>query len=221
MAVVPDKNLDAVQFFESHVPVWQAAPTTIGLTPALVTSCDNAAKAARAAYTAQQNTKNAAKAATATYLNSVSALRNIGGDLIKTIKAFADTTSNPNVYSLAQIPPPAAPTPLPPPGQPTSFAVQLTPAGALYLSWKSANSAASSGAFFTVKRRLEGESTFTLIGGTGSKSFSDDTVPFGTNTLTYIVQGFRGIEPGPESEQLSVQFGVGGQAVSAGVKLAA
>lgn len=220
MGVIPIKDIDAVQFFESHIPIWLQAPNTLGLQAGQVTSMDTATKAARNAYTAQQNTKEAAKAATVTFHNNVSTMRSLGADLIKTIKAYADTTNNPNVYALAQIPPPAAPTPQPPPGQPTDFRVELTGGGAIALSWKSTNSAPSGGAFFTVRRRLAGESNFTMLGGTGSKSFIDDTVPFGTNAVTYLVQGFRGTEPGPESEQLSVQFGAGGSSVTA-VKLAA
>lgn len=220
MGVVPSKDLEAIQFFESHVPVWQANAVAIGLTAAMVTGLDNAAKAARGSYTAQQNAREAAKAATTALHNNVTNLRGVGGDLIKTIKAFADTTNNPAVYATAQIPPPAPPTPLPPPGQPTGFEVQLTGSGAIFLKWKSTNSSASSGAFFTVKRKLAGEGQFTLVGGTGSKSFVDDGVPFGASSVTYLVQGFRGTEPGAESEQLTVQFGVGGGG-QAQVRLAA
>jgi len=209
MTVVPNKDLDAVQFFESHVPVWAATPAAVGLTAAQVAALDTATKAARNAYTAQQNARNAAKASTSAYHTNVGAMREIGGDLIKTIKAFAATSNNPNVYAIAQIPMPAEPAPLPPPGQPNDFDVRLTGSGAIVLSWKCANAAPSSGAYFTVRRRIGTQGAFTLVGGTGSRTFIDDSIPAGSPFVTYLVQGFRGEQPGPESELVSVQFGAG------------
>lgn len=220
MTVVPDRDLDAVQFFESHVPVWAATPAAVGLTAAQVAALDTATKAARNAYTAQQNARNAAKAATTAYHNNVGTMREIGGDLIKTIKAFAATSNNPGVYAAAQIPMPAQPGPLPPPGQPDDFDVRLTGSGGLSLNWKAANAAPSTGAYFTVRRRLGSQGPFVFIGGTGGKTFVDDSIPAGTSFVTYLVQGFRGEQPGPESELVSVQFGAGDN-VNAQFKLAA
>jgi hypothetical protein len=74
----------------------------------------------------------------------------------------------------------------------------------------------------TVRRRLAGASAFTVVGGTGGKSFVDDSVPFGTNPVTYLVQGYCGSEPGPECEQLTVQLGVcGNGTATTSVRLAA
>lgn len=210
MGVVPTKDVDAVQFFESHIPVWQTNAAAIGLTAAQVTAMATAVTAARKALGDQSTAKQAAKASTTTLHTAVSAMRTMGGDLIKTIKAYAATTDNQNVYSKAEIPPPSAPTPVPPPGQPTKFKVELTPEGAIMLSWKADNAAASSGAYFSVRRKLNTETDFVLVGNTGGKSFVDDTITQGITGATYIVQGFRGLNAGPQSEQLSVQFGVGG-----------
>lgn len=210
MSVVPSKDVDAIQFFEAHVPIWLASAAAVGLTPALVNGLDSAVKDARNALTAQTAAKQAAKASTTALRNAVFAMRGNGGDLIRTIKAFAATSNNPNVYVVAEIPPPAAPTPAPPPGQPTTFKVELTPSGAIMLSWKAVNATSSSGVYFSVRRKLNDESGFTLVGNTGSKSFVDDTIAQGVTGATYIIQGFRGTNPGPESDQLSVQFGVGG-----------
>jgi hypothetical protein len=112
-------------------------------------------------------------------------MRNQVADLIRQIKAYAELQANPaTVYAAAQIPPPAAPTPLPAPGKPTDFAVVLNADGSVTLSWNSSDSAASSGAFFAVSRKLPGQSAFTGIGGApGSTSesrrpsFTDGTVP--------------------------------------------
>ena len=157
----------------------------------------------------------AAKTATNSFHDNVELMRDAGADIIRQIRTQAEVTNNPNVYNLAQVPPPAPPMPAPLPGQPTNFSVGLTGSGGILLTWKSTNSSPSTGAYFTVRRRLAGENTFTVAGGTGSKSFLDDTVPFGTNMVTYLVQGFKGQAAGPESEQLTVQFGMGGSGANA------
>lgn len=214
MAIVPSKDLEAVQFFETHWPVWGAAPTVIGLTAAQVTVMEDRTKSARDAYTAQQAAKEAAKAATTTYRSAVSSMRSVGSDLISTIKAFAETTNNPNVYANAQIPPPAPPTPAPAPGQPNNFRALLTGTGAVEVSWKATNSAASGGVYFTVHRKLASESVYTLIGNVGAKKYVDSTIPQGSGGATYIVQGFRGLDAGLPSDGFAIQFGVGGNGVA-------
>ena len=74
------------------------------------------------------------------------ALRAAGADIIRQIRTQAEVTNNPNVYNLAQVPPPAPPSPAPLPGQPTNFTVGLTGSGGILLTWKSTNSSPSTGA---------------------------------------------------------------------------
>jgi hypothetical protein len=98
------------------------------------------------------------------------------------------------------------------------------------------DSAASSGAFFSVSRKLPGQSSFTSIGGApGSTneaggrrcSFTDFTVPASAASqgAQYIVQGFRGTRFGEASDAVIVQFGIdaggGGAFTSASLKMAA
>ncbi|MCH9057528.1 MAG: hypothetical protein IIB55_02745, partial [Planctomycetes bacterium] len=58
-------------------------------------------------------------------------------------------------------------------------------------------------------RRLATETGFTFVGqGDGSdKSFSDSTVPPGTTSATYIIQGVRGSRTGLQSQPIVVFFG--------------
>lgn len=53
-----------------------------------------------------------------------------------------------------------------------------------------------------------------MVGNTGGKTFTDDTITQGTPGSTYIIQGQRGQSAGPESKQLGVQFGAGGVPLS-------
>ncbi len=217
MPVLPPNDVAFIQFCEYHVPVWQAAPATIGLTAAQVTAFDNFTKASRAAYTAAQNARNASKAATVALKNALSTNRGNAGDLIKVIKAYADSTNNPNVYATAQIPPPAPPTPEPLPTKPTDVAVSLSGDGTLVVSWKSSNSAPSRGASFAVTRRIgtNASTPYTGIGAgvttaRGRGAFADSTVPVGTTTVSYIITPTRGTQTGEASDPVTVQFGVGG-----------
>lgn len=233
MSVLPNTPLAQIQFCEAHNPVWTVAPPTIGLTAAQCTALTSATTAARKNYNDAQAIREASKAATTTLHAGVTTMVNQVSSLIAQIKAFADLQANPaTVYALAQIPPPAAPTPLPAPGKPTDFAVALNSDGSVTLSWNSTDSAASSGAFFAISRKLPGQTAFTGIGGApGSTSearrasFTDSTVPASAASAgaQYIVQGFRGTRVGDASDATTVQFGVdgGGGFSSAELKMAA
>lgn len=211
MPVIPSDREGAIVFCEQHVPVWTAAPTLIGLTAAQCTSLDNATKAARLGLNVALAARQTSKTRTSDYYNLTGTMRNLAADLVRAIKNFAELNNNPNVYTLAQIPPPAAPTTNPPPGQPNSFKVELEATGAVTLRWKSTNSSSSSGSLFTVVRRIGSDpaAPFTNIGGTSSKVFTDDTLPLGTMTATYLVIPSRNGDVGTSSDQLTVQFGVG------------
>lgn len=212
MAVLPQNRLDLIQFCEAHWPVWQAAPTTIGLTAAQVTAFKTNTETARSKFNAAESARMASRAATVTYYDVAGDLRDNAADLVRAIKFYAENQASPDVvYAAAQIPPPASPSPAPPPGKATDVRVELNPDGSLTFRWKATNASASSGAYFSIFRRIgEAMTPFTLAGNTGSRVFIDDTLPLGTTLATYIIQGFRGQAAGEQSDQLNVQFGVGG-----------
>lgn len=234
-SVLPKTVIELITFCEAHNGVWAVAPTTLGLTAAQVTALTTATTNARKAYNDAQAAREASKAATTTLNGLAAIMRTQAADLVRQIKAYAELQSNPSsVYAAAQIPAPAAPVPMPAPGKPTDFAVTLNPDGSVNLSWMSTDSAASSGAFFSVGRKLPGQTAFTGIGGApGSTSesrrcgFTDSTVPASAASqgAQYIVQGFRGTRVGLASEAVIVQFGVdaggGGAFTSASLKMAA
>jgi hypothetical protein len=217
MSVLPQSKLEQIQFCESHVPVWTANAAAIGLLPAQVTALAGQTTSARTSYTAAINSRQTAKAATTTFHNNTKTMRDTAADLIALIKAYAESKNDPNIYAIAQIPPPSPPTPATAPTQPINFAVTVEPTGALTLTWESENSASSTGGFFTVQRRLGGVGGYQTIGGTPGvggggrrNTFTDDTLPSGTPTLSYIVTPMRGTLTGTPSEALNITFGVGG-----------
>lgn len=219
MSVLPEKKEELIQFVESHVKVWENAPTAIGLTAAQVSQLSGLANTARASYVTALEARDAAKSATQTSNTDVTAMRTRAADLIRQIKAYAELQASPNsVLSLAQIPAPAPPSPAPAPGRPEDFGVTLDTNGAVQLSWSCENAAATEGTFFTVSRRLPGEATFRQIGGTAGitrenrrASFTDGAVPSSAaaDGASYIVQGFKGTRTGPASDIVTVIFGIG------------
>lgn len=216
MTVIPPNRQDAIIFCEAHMPVWAANAAAIGLTPAQVTSLQNFTTTARTKFNSAQAARQASVAATDDYYNAVRSMRGQAADLVRLIKAKAEADNNPNVYVIAQIPPPAPPSAVPAPGKPTDIQVTLNPGGSITITWESTNSAPSSGAFFLVSRKINGGPNatpgFVGIGGTSVREFTDDTIAAGTPGISYIIQGFRGTRAGIPSDQIAVQFGIGGGA---------
>jgi hypothetical protein len=218
VGVIPVPKVQQVQFCEAHAPVFTANAVAVGLTSSQCTLFTTLTTAARKAYNDAQTAKQAYHAAVTEQNQRIAAaISGLGGasDLIRFIKTFAENTANPNaVYATAQIPPPAIPQPAPPPGQPTDVTVSLESNGAVTLRWKAVNAAANAGTFFSITRKLSGESEFTLVGNTGAKFFTDDTLVQGTSGAAYIIQGHRGTSNGQPTEQIGVQFGVSGPGIA-------
>lgn len=235
MSVLPQNRSELIAFCESHADAWAASPTAIGLTAGQVTALTTAAGAARDAQGETTKARNESKARTAEYNTAVAALRERAAVMVATIKSFADQQASPAaIYAAAQIPQPAPAAPLPPPGRASDFIVTLVPTGAVTLSWTATDASASSGAFFSIARKLPGESFFQTVGSTpGSTSisrrisFTDESIPSSAaaSGAQYVVRGFRGQRAGEFSDALTVQFGIDGPSFtmepSSGIKLAA
>lgn len=211
MGVVPDNRLGKIEFYEAHTGVWAANAAAIGLTPASVTALTTATTNARKAYNDHVAAQEAAKAATNAFYDKVRLMHSApgaGADMIQTIKTYAQTTNNPNVYVLAQIPPPAQGGTTPPPGTPFDFTVNLLQDGSLELRWKCSNPSGTVGTIYEVKRAINGGAQ-QFVGATGVKTFTDDTLPSGSSPVTYQVTAVRSTSRGNPA-QFIVNFGVGG-----------
>jgi hypothetical protein len=208
MAVVPDKAVDKIAFYENHDTPWSANAVAIGTTTSAVSALATQTTAARAAYNAQQEAQNTAKAATLALKSAVNAMGQSGSDIIKSIKTKAATAGD-SVYTLAQIPAPATPSPVAPPGTPSNFKVALNGNGSLKLTWKCANPAGSVGTIYQVYRRVAADDAFTYLGGVGTKSITDNTLPAGASAVTYQIQAVRSTAVGAWA-QFNVNFGVSG-----------
>jgi hypothetical protein len=212
MGVVPDTRLGKIEFYEAHITPWTTNAAGIGLTPASVTALGTLTAAARTAFNAAEAARQAAKAATQNFYDKVRDMHSgpgAGQDMIQTIRNYAESQNKPNVYVLAQIPPPADPSTAPPPGTPLDFTVGLLQNGALELKWKCNNPSGTQGTIYEVKRRTGGSGSFGYVGSSGVKNFTDDTVAAGSPSVTYQITAVRSTQRGNPA-QFTVNFGVGG-----------
>lgn len=211
MGVVPDSRLGKIEFYEAHIAPWTTNAAAVGLTPASVTALGTLTTQARAAFNAAEAARQAAKAATQNFYDKVRAMHSgpgAGQDMIDTIRVFAETKNEPNVYNLAQIPPPATPGVTPPPGTPFEFTVGLLQNGALELKWKCNNPSGTQGTIYEVMRKI-GSGSFVFVGASGVKVFTDETIPAGSSPCTYQITAVRSTSRGNPA-QFTVNFGIGG-----------
>ncbi|KAA0213038.1 MAG: hypothetical protein DYG94_12075 [Leptolyngbya sp. PLA3] len=214
MGVVPDTRIGKIEFYEAHALAggpWATNAAGIGLTPASVTALSTLTIAARNAFNAAEAARQAAKAATQAYYDAVRAMHSgpgAGQDMIDTIRNWAESKDNPNVYALAQIPPPATPGTTPPPGTPFKFRVGLLQDGALELKWKCNNPGGTVGTIYEIRRAVGG-GAFAFVGASGVKSFTDDTLVSGAAPVTYRITAVRSTARGNPA-QFTVNFGTGG-----------
>jgi hypothetical protein len=196
MALVPNTKQGKVNFYQSKIAPWTTNATAIGTTSGAVTALGTLVTAADTALAAQATAEAAARSAVEAANLAVNAMATAGADIISAIRVKARTAGD-SVYTLAQIPAPATPSPRPAPGEPTNFAVLLQNNGAVTLTWKCHNPAGSQGTTYQVWRRIAGTDDLAFIGVTGEKKFVDATIPAGTTQATYQIQAFRSTVAGP------------------------
>lgn len=217
MAIVPSGINAKISFFENHIDAWTTNADAIGLATAQLTQLTALITAARTAYNDALTARDAAKSATLVQRIAVDAMASLGGDMIKTVRAYAETNNNPSVFSLAQIPAPSEPSPLGPPASPTELSASITTAGTVVLRFAASKQGGTS---FTVERSTVtpggSPSAWVLIGVAEEKVFEDDGVPVGLASALYRVTARRSGGVSQPTAPVSVLFGSTGAAVDTG-----
>lgn len=204
--VLPSARDEMIAWFNDRIADWAANASAIGLTAAQVTDLATLVNSAETVLGAATAARIASKNATVDYYAGADALRSYGADLIKVIKAFAESTDDPSVYSTASIPPPSAPTPAGPPDKPSELEAGIVLPWGIRLTWKGS---AGRNTYFGIYRRLSSESTFSFVQTTKEKTFDDTTLPAGTASVEYYVSAIRDAYQ-INSSILGVQFGPAG-----------
>lgn len=214
MSVVPKSNVGRIEFCETRVEPWVQNAIPMGSSASAVTDWSAKVTAARNAYDAQQAAQLAARDSTILLNIAMGSLMDATASIIKQVRAKADLAGD-GVYALASLPVPATPAPVPAPGTPSDFKVILNPEGSLKLKWKCVNPAGAVGTMYQIARRTEPGGAFTMVGASGTRSFTDVTVPSGVVAVTYQIVAVRSTSAGPAA-QFTVNFGMGaaGQAVA-------
>lgn len=210
MSVIPRTVIGKIEFCEAHLAVWAANPTAIGITALQVSDLAALVAQARADYDAAEAARNGARSAIETRNISVGSMFDLVADLVKTIRAFAETTNDPSVYPAADIPAPAAPTPTPPPDAPTNLTAMVNTVGHCLLNWKGSRAV---GTQFVLRRQVTPvggtPGQWTYAGSSVTNDYTDTTVPTGLASVSYVVIAQRASGTSEPSNTATLTFGTG------------
>jgi hypothetical protein len=204
---MPSKDNAALVWLEAHIERWTSDPASIGLTAAQASELSARITAARQARIDADERHDLAQAATALYHDHAARMKDYASALITTIKAFAANASDPSqVRQAAAITAPAPRTPADPPEQPAITRARLGGTGTITIDFKGRG---PTGTVWQVQRKRADETAFSYIGtaDVATKSFTDTTLPAGTASAAYRVQGVRGSLIGPASFPMTVGLG--------------
>lgn len=204
---LPNTVSEMIAWAEAHEPLFTANAVAIGITAPQALTFKGFMTSARGAFNAAEVARVAAKNATVAQSTAVTNLRNNAGALVGIIKAFAEATNNPNVFTLSGVSPPDPRGTLPPPNAAKELKATLNPSGSLTIGWKATQPEGASHTVYLVYRQLAEETGLSLVATVGAKKWTDETLPRGVDGVNYMVQSKRGEELGPESDQLAVTFG--------------
>lgn len=211
MPRVPTTIEGFLTFLDTHANLWDTNHAALGLSIGQTSAYKTLAGTAELNYINQVNQHELAKSATNKQQGTTASARAMTADLIRSISAYAQQQADPNaVYQLAQIDPPQPSAPAEPPGQPANFKAALIPGGSIKISWKAPNPSGLSGTVWVIRRQIAGETAYAPIGFTGSRSFTDATIPAGSAQVSYMINGQRGDSIGFPSDPFVLQFGVDG-----------
>ena len=199
-----------IDFFAAHAAGWLANQATIGITLVQAADLTTFITTAQAAQLSADTARNAAQAATLDLQTKAVDLREYGGDLVRLIKAYAESQADPaTVYVTAEIPPPAAPTPLGPPAVPTNLQGEVDNSGAVTLTW---DATLEGGTQFTIERQLNpvigAAGLWDTLGSVSGKEFTDIGLPQGFANATYRVTAKRVGGTSQPTEPTAIYFGV-------------
>lgn len=203
----PKSPKQQIPWLQQRLSSWTNNADDLGLSAEAVDNLTNLLSTAATNMSEAAAARTAAKGKTTTFYASAQPLSSLAGAMIRTIRAYADTSGSADIYEIAGIDPKGQPTPVPAPSQPTNVQAFPQNDGSVLLTWRAKNAAPSAGTAFTIYRKLEGQEAFSPVGTVGLRKFTDETIPPGTPSAVYIIRGIRGEKVGPFSEPLTLFLG--------------
>lgn len=185
--IVPNGRDEMIAFYKVHQPVWETNMLALGLTQPEI---DEIKAKLTAALTQQETAAQArqnAQAQTLSLNQLADVLRATGALMMTRIRTYAESTNNPALYALAEIPAPKPPQPAGPPQTPTDFVADPLANGTITLTWKGS---IAQGQDFPVERSIDG-GPWTLRDTVRGKKWTDMAVPMNSNVIQYRIYGRR------------------------------
>ncbi len=209
---MPKSISDLINWCNVHVDLWTLNSSQINMAAPTALAFKNAVSAMVTSNAAAEAAREASKNATIVLRGNINIVRTLGSANIASIKGFAETTRNVNVYALGGVSPSDPPSPVPAPLAPDMFTAGVNPDGSLTIKWKVTQPTGVSNVTYIVSRRINGggggAGAFTIVANEGSnKTFLDKTLPIGVDKVEYMVQPKRGNVFGAQSNIFTVQFG--------------
>lgn len=212
MSTVPRTYPEAIDWVNTHVPIWGAVAADIGLDPLKVAELGTLASAASTAHTAYLESLGETRAKALAYRSAARAMRTMASGQVVQIRGFARTSADPaGVYEDAQIPEPAKPSPAPAPGTPTGFKAQLLESGNLKFTFDCEHPAKVAGVTYKVLRQLAPQDPYQFLQNAKGRSFEDNSITGDSREITYIVTAQTSTKDGNPA-YFTVRFGAGNQA---------
>jgi hypothetical protein len=204
MRILPETYSAQIDFLAALLPGWAADPGAVGLSPQAVAELQGLLDAARELRTGAAAARAAAQSATMDYHLRAEELRRRAALAIAAIKLAA--AADPNVYTAAKIPAPAAPSPAKAPAAPRNVRAVVEATGACVLSWSPGDTRGNTGIYYTIERKAPGQRRFHLLGSADSRTFRDERLAAGTSL--YRVRAHRRRLTSPYSPMVEISVGV-------------
>lgn len=212
MSTVPEKLPEAIDWVGVRVPVWTAAGTAIGVEAtqtASLSALHSSAQSLKAEYDALKAEYDAKGAE---YRQAATAMRTTAAGLVVQIRGFSRTTADPAaVFTQAQLPLPADPTPSPPPGTPEGFKAELLQSGSLRFTFACDHPSGVNAVTYKVMRQEGPQAPYVFLMNAKKRQFEDTTLSGDSTVVTYLVTAQTTTKDGNPA-YFTVRFGSGNQA---------
>jgi hypothetical protein len=171
-----------MDWINARLGPWETNAAAIGLEPTDPAALIALAGAADDARLAADEARSTSKARTLDWYEKADAAMDFTRELILKIKSKAAV--DPQAYVLAQVSPKDPPGETPAPEAPGDITATLIPGGPVRLNWKGKG---PRGTFYIVKRKLDGEASYSIIATVTDKSFTDNGLPKGIDMVFYQI----------------------------------
>ena len=183
-ANLPADRGPAIDWITQRLAAWTANAAAIGVQESDVTALASLTSGATNAKTAAGTAREESKAKTLAWHEAADDAMDAARDLILQIKSFAASSDDPQVYVLAQLSPKDPPGETPAPDVPSDIRAELLNQGFIRLTWKGRG---PRGTFYIIKRRFDNDADYAVVATVTDKTFTDESVPFGTDRVTYAI----------------------------------